>query len=382
MLQFCVAQQPNETPFAFRTTGTRVYSLEEALYHVFHFWRESVDDFISDPMITWVADDLGHSYIASKMKDIARGKQPATTRLLEFLQLVDYFNQSEIDSLKQTLDAWALRREWEKLKERADDLVGRGEPMQALPIYKRALQLEKNAVLLNNIGIAYMHLNLHKDALHHLARALELDAQNHKILLHYIEAAILAHQYEDATTALATAAEIAPDCADIPFLHGLLALEQKNYTQALAYFADAIKQDLQVPHYAYKMADTHKAMRQYQKALEVLESIKNHADTSKKEAEIHAAAGDIPAAIACMRKATGATNDANLWAKLAMYHRQNYDWQNAKEAIDHALNLSPENDKVRLESARIKKGLGRMREYQAELTGVLKGFKKRYRSQG
>jgi len=380
MLQLCVSQRINETPFSFNATGIRVYSFEEAIYHVFHYWRESADDFLSEPMITWVSD-LGLSYLASKMKELA-GTDNFTAQVLGFLQLVDYFSADEISGLKTTLQAWEMRREWEKLKERADYLVRRGEPGRAVPLYKRALQYEENVALLNNIGVVHMQISAAKKAAGYLARACALEPDNTNILRHYIEAAILCRQYENAETALDKLKHLAPACADTQFLHGLLAYEQKDYTKAISIYEKAIELDPTVPYYVYKMADAYKAMRQFSKALEALQTIPNKdAAYYVKEAEIHAALGDVPSSLKCMRHATstadGATN-ANLWAKLAEYYRRDYDWRRAEKAISHAISLSPDNNLVRLESARIKKGLGRIRDHQNEIADILKSFKDRY----
>ena len=383
MFQLCVSQQPNNAPFTFHATGIRVYSLEEALYHVFHHWRESVDDLLSREMIAW-ATDLGLAWVASKMKIIA-GAESFATRILDFLQLIEYFSPNELSSLRHDLVAWERRCEWEKLKERADMLVERGDPFKALPLYKRALGLEENVALLNNIAVAYMQLSLAKKAAERLSRAREITPDNIDIMLHYIESAILSKQFDAAAETLKTAESLAPDTADIPFLYGLMAYKQENYNKALTCYEEAIKRDPACPYYVYKMADTYKKMRQYKQALHVLSKVANKdASYYVKEAEIHATAGDVPASLRCMRTATegdGAHN-AGLWAKLAEYCRHDYDWRRAEKAIGRALELDPDDDKVRLESARIKKGLGQTRAYQAALAEMLKGFKERYRADG
>ena len=381
MLQFCVSQQLNNTPFMFRSTGIRVYSLEEVMHHVFHYWRESMDDFLSDKMITWMSE-LGLSFIVGKMQKIADEKQ-FTTRMLSFLQLIEYFDQSEIDELQAELEAWERQCEWEKLKERADYFIQRGEPSKALPFYKRAIQLEENAVLLNNIGVMYMQLSAPEDALHYLTRAHALEPDNFDVMLHYIEAAILSGQYESAARELEKVKSLVPDSADIPFFYGLIAHRQEDYTQALTHYEDAIKIDPAIPHYTYKLAEVYKETRQFQKALRTLSKVQDKdASYYVKEAEIHAAAGDVPASLRCMRNATDAdgAHNANLWAKLAEYYRRDYDWRRAEKAISHALELAADNDSVRLENARVKKGLGRTREYQADMAEILKDFKERYRA--
>jgi len=386
MLQFTASQQLNTLPFTFKTTGIRVYSFEEVLYHVYHYWRESVDDFLSDGMIAWVTE-IGHSYLAARMKEISK-KEPFTQRILDFLKLIEYFSQKEINTLKSNLEAWEMRREWEKLKERADFLVHRGEPNKALPLYKRALQYEENANLLNNMGVVYMQLSEPKDALRQLTRALTLDPKNVSIMMHYIESAILNENYDSAAKILAKAKELKPDCADIPFLSGLMAYSQKNFTEALDFMDEAIKLDPSVPYYVYKTVDIHMAIRQYDKATQILEQVENKDVLYyTKEAELHERAGDIPAAIRAMTQAAqstvtaDSTANANLWARLAGYHRQNYDMEQAEEAIKKAITIAPHNDLVQLENARIKKGLGRTREYQAALNDVLKGFKDKYRAE-
>ena len=380
MLQFCVSQQLNDRPFAFKATGIRVYSFEEALYHVFHYWKESVDDFLSDGMIAWVLE-LGHSYLAARMKELCR-KEPFTQRVLDFLQLTEYFSSDELSALKTSLEAWEMRREWEKLKERADYFVNRGEPGKALPLYRRALQYEENATLFNNLGIAQMQMDTPKDGYSCLIKALRLEPRNHAILIHCIEAAILSGNVADATKLIKKAHNTNPEDADIPFLMGLMAWGQKNYTEALTHFGKAQSLAGNVPYYAYKTIDVHLAMRQYDQALKTLEGLTAKDEAYyKKEAEIYAASGNIPGAIKSAAKAIELSEspDAALYAKLAGYHRQNYDPAPAEKAIQQALTIDPEHDTVRLENARIKKGLGRTREYQAVLTDILKSFKERYR---
>ena len=207
MLQFCVSQQTNDIPFTFRATGIRVFSFEEAMYHIYHYWRESVDDFLSSEMITWVSG-LGLSFIAAGMKEIAKGGGQFAAQVFQFFRLSEYFNETELDNLAAALKAWEARMEWEKLKERADYLVERGEPARAIPLYKRALKQEENCLLQNNIGIAHMRLQSYNDAIRHLARAFQLSPNSVAIALHYIEAAILAQEYELAHELLEKAIEI------------------------------------------------------------------------------------------------------------------------------------------------------------------------------
>ncbi|MCL2189696.1 MAG: tetratricopeptide repeat protein [Defluviitaleaceae bacterium] len=378
MLQFCISQNPDAPPFAFKATGIRVFSFEEALYHVYHYWRESVDDVLSDKMLTWVTD-LGLTYLAARMKELVKIDSFAD-RMVGFLRLVDYFNADEINGLVADLNRWEARREWEQLKERGDYFLSRNEPAKALPLYRRALQLDENVPLLNNLAIAFMRIADYGEAVRYLARARTLEPANTALILHYAEAAILDAQFDKADAALRKAQEDQATQSDIPYLQGLMAFEQQDYPVALQYFEEANALDGSVPIYVYKMADTYLRMRQFEKALEILQRIlKPDEAYYTKQAEIYAAYGNVPAAVRAIKQAISAGESAMLWVRLASYYRQDYDLDRANDAITRALSLDAENDTARLENARIKKGLGRTREYQAGLTDVLRGFKQRYR---
>ena len=390
MLQLCISQEITNKPYTFKATGIRVFSIEEALYHAYHYWRESVDEFLSHNLSDWVAS-LGHSNITAKMKDVTALK-PLSKRLLAFLNIIEYFNESELAKLKADLAHWENRVEWEKLKDRADNLESRGEPAKALPLYGRALSYEENIPLLNNMAIANMQLSNHREAVKLLAKARAAEPENMAINLHYAEAAILNGDYEDAKKALekvsayhsnAEKSSSSRETADILYLHGLMAYQQKDYSTALNSFNQAVAQNPNESHYTYKIADVYMHMRQYDKALDILKQSPGGPHHIKM-AEVYAAYGHahMPEAIRHIRQAIsqGGPNEAALWTKLAEYYRKDYDCQRADNAITNA--LPSKSVAALLENARIKKGLGRMREYRAGLSEALKGLKERYREGG
>lgn len=380
-ITLCVSQQMNEQPYLFKVTGLHVYSFEEVLYHVYHYWKQSVDDFLSDELIAWVNDTLGLSFLAARMKEIARG--PSFGRkLTSFLGLIDYFNDEDLESLNAELLQWEKRLEWEKLKERADYLMGRAEPDKALVLYRRALQFEENAALYNNLGVALMQTEDYEAAYRNLKRASELEPENTALPLALAEAALYGHRFDEARVWLEQASARTPSHPDIPFLHGALCHEQGDYTQAIAYYEKAVAAgENPEPLYLYRLADVYAGMRQYDHALAVLDrAAERDVALMLKQAELHAAAGNMPAAAKSIRQAIAQRgNDAGLWVKLAMYHRLDYDFNAADTAVTKALAIDPENERARLENARIKKAMGRTREYQTVLNGVLRDFRQKYR---
>ena len=381
MLQFTLSQQLNTHPYTFAATGIRVYSFEELLYHAYHYWRESADDLCSDAMVAWVVD-IGHTYQATRMKEL-RKNSTFSKRMVDFLQLTPYFDAAEIAALSDELKRWESRREWEQLKERGDHHLTRNHPAKAIPLYRRALLFEENVPLLNNLAVAQMRIGAKAEALRLLQRARVMEPNNPTLTLHYAEAAILSHQFDTAQEALdkATASlRNTQSVADISYLQGLLAFEQNDFTTALALFKTAQQQDENIPLYTLKIADTYLRKRQYNKALEALESYPNpDEDYYIKLAEIHTAAGNIPQTVRAIKQALERSNSAALWTHLAACYRHDYDFARANEAIQRALSIDPDSEIARLENARIKKAMGRPREYQAGMKDLLRTLKNRYR---
>jgi len=385
MLQLCISQDVTNTPYTFKATGIRVYSIEEALYHAYHYWRESIDELISDNLITWVSS-LEITQIAAKVRTLP-AILPASKRLLAFLNITEYFSAPELAALKTDLERWEHRVEWEKLKDRADNLISRGEPAKALSLYRRALSYGDNPALINNMGIANMQLSNYAEAVKLLAKAHAAQPESAAITLHYVEALILNGNHDEAMKMLQTASGYSyaggqppNETANYKYLQGLMAYQQNDYSSALIHFLKAEALDPENPLYTHKLAETYQQLNQYDKALATL-SESSTAPHHEKIAEVYAAYGHshMPEAIRHLRQAISqcGRNNAALWTKLAEYYRKDYDLERANEAIAHA--LPAKSAAAFLENARIKKGLGRMREHRTGLSDALKVLTQRYR---
>ena len=380
MFRLCVSQEENTTYYRFKVTGVRVYTIEEALYHVFYNWREAVDDFCSNEMAVWL-NKIGLGFLVTKIKDISN--MPFSESMLNFLSLVPYFDQVELDSLKSDLVSWENRREWEQYKERADFLMRNGEPQRAVPLYKKALEQGENTYLLNNLAIAKMQLGEPYEATELLVSAIKLSPNNLQLILNYAESCILSRDFEKAKTAIETAEKI-KDGHEIYYLRGLLFYHQNNSIRA----GEQLKTALDIhksSHYACLLADIYLSMRRYNDAQSAIDTILDKdAVCYVKEAEIHEKTNNWSGAVKSIKKAieSKGLSKATLWAKLAYYHRRDYDNESAQVAIEQALKIDPENNIARLENARIKKSLGSTREYQAGLNQILEGLKMEYRVGG
>ena len=382
MLIVPVASKTTEKGYKFKATGISVFTFEEALYHCLHYWKQSVDDFTGEEFVSWVKEELGLSFLATKIKDLER-VGGFSEQLTRFLLLVDYLAPEDVEGLKTELFEWESRKEWEKLKERGDDLMNKDEPEKAFSLYSKALvyaDRPNSVALCNNAAIALMKQEDFGGAADYLLKALSLEPDNVEVLLHLAEAHVLSGELQTAKEVL-DAAEVYGERAEIYFFRGEIQERAGNTHGSVELFEKAIQKDPEEPHYIYRLAEVFIKLRQYERATKVMEQVQVKDKVFlKRQAELHLRNNNIPAAIKCIEQALIKNRgDAGLWARLAAYHRQDYDLNKAHSAINAAMAIDPKSARVNLEYARIRKAQGRIKDYQVVLKGVLDNLKNRYR---
>ncbi len=384
----CTSQEEKHIGYTFMTTKKTVYSLEEALFHCYHYFLDSWD-FCSDEFYDWLlAMDLP---LYAKLVMEIRKKESFASRLTEFLTIIDYFDDNEIDEVRLKITKWESRLEWERLKERADSFFKAGHYGEAISQYKKALSFNENAVIFNNIGVSYMYLKQYKKAEGYFLRS-ELFITREKdythsseypqILVHAAENLIYCKDYDEAQRKLLIAEELLfklhEDISVTTYLNGILNMERGNFETALLYFDNAKGYS----ESAYKKAQCLVKLRQFDKALETLESFdKSGVEYLLVQAEIYMHCNNVPAAIKSIEKALMQnTSLSSLWVQLAKYYRLDYNLNMASSAITKALSLEPLSFSALTEQAKIKKAQGKIREYQLILNNILKELKKSSRS--
>ena len=378
-LYLAASQSENDIPYTFAMTDTRVYSLEESLYHCLHNWRGVSQDFLCEPFIKWVEGSLGLGKIGATLREISR-IESFSKRFVAFLSVVDYLPKESLVKLQRELDAWERRQVWEKLAEQGDFWATRSEGERAYSFYARALNYHEDAKLLNNAGVALMQMASYDEATKHFARASRLNPRNQQLKFNLIEAYIFAGAQEEAQNLLEEVAAKHPSHPEIFYFQAEIHFYNKSYFEAIKLYekAAALHYD---PQYIYKMCDCYMKMRLYDKALAAMQAVKVQ-DTAflRKQAGYYAQAANVPMAVKSIEKAlVGHINDVGLWITLAQYHRLDLGLGKASGAITKALSLSPENPAALLEQARIRKAQGRTKEYQGILNRILTRFKRDYR---
>ncbi|MDR2650368.1 MAG: tetratricopeptide repeat protein [Clostridiales bacterium] len=373
VIQLCASQAENHAAYLFRTTGVKVFSLEEALFYAYHNWKQTADDLFSPDFIDWVRRDLKLSEIADKLRGYA--SLSFGDRLVSCLRVIDYFDESEIDSLLRDLDAWEKRLEWEKLKDWGDYLAARGMPGKAVIVYKKALADSRRVSLLNNLAVVLMRLERFAESVFLLEEALKREPSNKELAINYAEALIYAGRIRDATAVL----DSLPPSDAVFGLFGELYSRSGDFAKALTNLTAAAGGGS--VEYIYRLADYYISVSEYYNALNAINGVKRpDARTAVKRAEVFKAKEDYASASDILEKALSAwPDDAELWIQLSECCRRNYNIDRAIHASARALALHPDSARAKLEEVKVKRAQNRPREYQEALSRLIDSLKNEYR---
>lgn len=403
-LILCVSQKENIKSYRFKLTGVNVYSFEEAVYHCYFNWKQSVDDFISDEFINWVDKELELSHLASQIRGFSRFAS-LSRKFVSFLSLIDYLNNEQIETLRKDISIWEKRNEWEKLKERGDYFMNRNEPGEALHFYKMALELTENPELLNNAAVSLMKIGNYAEAVDYLGRALKLRHNDFVLSLHIAEAYMLNGEYSRATDVLEKLLEEKSrkndKIGEAYYYLGEIHFRRNKYIEAAEFYdkaANCAKTDEFRQEYLYKLSDAYIKVGDFSKVFYALEKIggkegmygkdgKDGKDGKygiddlfyRKLVEAHILHGDIQTAVDVLEKAVlQHKNSAELWILLASCYRLKTNFHKAEESATKAVNLAPDDERVNLEYARIKKAQGKIKDYQIILNSIIDRSKEKY----
>jgi len=374
ILQLCVSQADNDAAYMFRLTNTKVFSLEEALFHAYYSWKQTADELAAPEFINWVRNDLKLLDIADKLAGYLA--LPFSDRLINCLCVIDYFDDSQINSLAKELNIWEKRVEWEKLKERGDYLVMHGMPAKAVTVYRKALSDSRRVSLLNNLAVALMHVEHYSESADLLKEALEQQPSNNELKLHYAESCIYAGKTREALTVL----EDIPPSDAVFRVFGELYRRAGDSQNALKSFIAAAESS-ETAENIYRLTDYYMQTAEFDNACSNINRIKSpNALTAIKKAELHKAQNDFASACGVLEEAVKTwPNDSELWLELSECCRRNSSYERANQAITKALSLQQENPRVMLEAIKLKRAQNRPREYQEALRNLINILKNEYR---
>lgn len=376
-----VSPETVERPYYFYMTKIKVYSIEELYYHCYHYWKQSIDDFLMGKLEDWVRVELGLSHISGQIKRIKDGQQSITEQYIGFLDLIDYFYESELDTLRKEIFKWENKAEWEKYKEKADYFMSLKKPEEAIKWYKKAIVFDENSKVYNNMGIACMHLGWYDDAAYFLTKANEKESNNLSILLNLTELYILKTDYEKAAEYLNEAAAM-EDSKLIWFYYGELYNNQGSENEAVESYKRSIKKGDDYDSYI-RLSRLYIGKRQYELAEDYLEQIPSKLRKEEywlEYSNLYESWNKEELAIDYAQKSIEINKNYILaWVRLARLYRKKKKLEDASRAIQEALKINDEYEGAKLEQARIQKEQGKQKDYQGSLLELVKRWIHRYR---
>lgn len=382
MLILSISPESISRPYYFDSTHRKIYSLEELMYHCYYYWKQSIDDFLAGKIEIWIKEELKLPYLASRIEKIKDREHTITTQYAAFLDVIDYFEIDEINSITKEVYSWENMDQWQKLKEKGDIALENEQYTQAVKHYLEAIDINDNVTILNNLGVAYMKQERFDDALMCLQKAHFKEPYNEDIVVNTAQVLMLQGNYETAKAQLKKF-DFASKGWKAYKLYGEISYIQQDYENALIYFKKAI--DLGDDFTSnIRIADIYSVLGEYKGAINAIEAIKdkdndqyyyNYARINYKFGKVRDAITQAEQAVEINRK------NLDAWILLVKLYKKIKDIPQAERALLKVFELDPDNDEAKLEYATLKKSKGLIKDYQEVLKGMLNKWKQRYREQ-
>ena len=150
-------------PFYIGSIGTRIYSLEELCFFLYHNLCLIDEDIASPLLVEWVREDLGLKTLAKKLSDaLERPDKDVSYFVLPVFQEAGYLPVGESRRVREELTRVQVQPQENRLKSRADYLLKGGRLQAAVLMYRGILENRSEgklsasfyASVWNNLGCA------------------------------------------------------------------------------------------------------------------------------------------------------------------------------------------------------------------------------------
>ena len=163
-LILCSGARTNR-PYAFSSSGVRVYSMEELCYYLFHHIYLIEEELFCTALMDWIQDELKLEERAEKLRQLKHKGADVKTMVTVILCSADYYTEYEIKSFLKELDTIASMPKIKRKGIKAYNYLGDQKFKEAEVEYERLLE-SKEAVeltpedygdILHNLAIAKLH---------------------------------------------------------------------------------------------------------------------------------------------------------------------------------------------------------------------------------
>ncbi len=188
-----------QVPLHIDSMDINIYSLEELSYFIYNNIYVIEADIIDDKLIKFIKEDVGEYALADRIEYLMQNGGGLSQIVVTILKYVDYYNEAEIDEIKDILETLNTQKVYERLKSRADSYLNNKFYYKAIITYNKIIEGNVDTSLsgifyanvYNNMGVAYARMLLFEQAVYYFKEAYRI-GQNEEYKKSYMIALRLA----------------------------------------------------------------------------------------------------------------------------------------------------------------------------------------------
>lgn len=162
-----------KTPYEMHVSGTKIYTIEELCYYIYHNIYEIDTECFDKNMVQWLRNELGMKVIADKLDTMIENESSLKDIVISILCSCDYYNEDEIKALLGVMKEIEDLPYHGRQKQKADMYLRHGRYMYAKKEYDRIitggyavnLTPEEYGNILHNRAMSCYMLGMYSDAL-------------------------------------------------------------------------------------------------------------------------------------------------------------------------------------------------------------------------
>lgn len=160
-------------PYEMHVSGTRIYTIEELCYYIYHNIYEIDTECFDKDMVKWLNDELGMKVIADKLDTMIDNESSLKDIVISILCSCDYYDEDEIKALLGVMKEIEDLPYHGRQKRKADMYLRHGRYMYAKREYDRIimggyavnLTPKEYGDILHDRAMACYMLGMYSDAL-------------------------------------------------------------------------------------------------------------------------------------------------------------------------------------------------------------------------
>ena len=137
-LIFCIGNKAKE-PYFFQSTGTKVYTMEELCYYLYHNIETLEEDLSERQLVPLIRDQLGMTERADFLQQLMDHSAGIKDLVVSIFCSTDYYTEDEINKLIADIDVYFDMLPIERKKRHADAFLRYGKTREAMLEYRNLL---------------------------------------------------------------------------------------------------------------------------------------------------------------------------------------------------------------------------------------------------